>query len=122
MLAYEDAIIEEGLYAPYLIKTKSFTELATIAAEVLRDVGLKAVEVLERELPIMSGFALASFIAANTSFSTDDEGWLEHCREICSEADDSCVQIGGPSEEEPEEHPSETDEERNGAMSSWRIK
>ena len=104
MLTFEDARSDPNLYAVWLTTTSDPEELADQVLRILRAGGYTVPEAFAASLCGLPAIELADFKAANFPFESDDQAWLEHCRNTYATAP----------------HPSETAVERNGARGSWR--
>ena len=105
MLTYEDAIGDENLYATWLTIEHEHDNLAAMTTNIIKGGGYTIPPDFDRGLSKMHSVTLAGFIAANWPYETDDSEWLAYCRATYP----------------PTDEPTETDEERNGAMSTFRL-
>jgi hypothetical protein len=104
MLTFDDARGDPNLYAAWLTRSADPPELADRARGILRDGGYNVGEAFAAALAGLPAVDLADFLAGNSPFETDDEAWLNYCRDTYA----------------PVPHPSESTAERNGPRSSWR--
>lgn len=105
MLTYNDAIADENLYATWLNEEYFLDDLVVLAAKVIHDGGYTVSIPFQNSLGKIPADLLAEFIAANTPYETDDDEWLAYCRATYPNPDDE---------------PTTTFADDNGAMSSFR--